>query len=613
MVDITNIAQLKENSQLEVKKAAGGLPMSLWETYSAFANTNGGVILLGISEENNALKVTGVQDASQKIQDIWNTLNNPQKVSANVLTEKRIYEQKVDGKDIIAIEVPRADRHDKPVYINNDLLGGTFRRNAEGDYRCSQQTVKSMLRDQSDLPIDSAVIYELSWSDLDRESIARYRNRFASLKPAHIWNGLDTVEFLKKIGSVRKNEEGTFSPTLAGLVMFGTEDVITQILPDYFLDYREKYGHERWSDRIVSNLGEWSGNIFDFFFRIADKITADIKRPFRMINNLEREDDTAIHKAIREALANAVIHADYYGKRGIVVEKSRHKIRIANPGTCRPAISEILEGDVSDPRNPTIFKMFALIDIGERAGSGIFNLVTLWKQANWNAPVLEESFDTERTTLTVPIELTDEVEHDANKSNENSNEIAPAEKTVEEKTVEETARKISVEKTVEKSAATVEKTVEKPTATVEKTVEKPTATVEKPAVTVEKTVEKPTATVEKPAVTVEKTVEKPTATVEKTVEKPVATVEKPAATVEKTVEKPAATVEKTAVTVEKTVEKILELLQNNPYTTQEELVKSTGLTRRGVEWNISQLKANGLLERIGPDKGGYWKTKHNLT
>jgi hypothetical protein len=39
------------------------------------------------------------------------------------------------------------------------------------------------------------------------------------------------VEFLKKTGAVRKNEDGMFSPTLAGLVMFGTEDVITQILP----------------------------------------------------------------------------------------------------------------------------------------------------------------------------------------------------------------------------------------------------------------------------------------------------------------------------------------------------------------------------------------------
>jgi len=60
-------------------------------------------------------------------------------------------------------------------------------------------------------------------------------------------------------------------------------------------------------------------------------------------------------------------------------------------------------------------------------------------------------------------------------------------------------------------------------------------------------------------------------------------------------------------TVEKTVEKILEYIKENPSITQTKLVEKTGLTRRGIEWNIAELKARGFLERIGPDKGGYWK------
>ena len=343
--------------------------------------------------------------------------------------KKHVYTQQVAGKKVIVIEAPRADRHDKPVYINNDLLGGTFRRNAEGDYRCSPQSVKAMLRDQSDLPMDSTVINELSWKDLDADTIVRYRNRFSSLKPAHIWNGLDTLEFLKKAGAVRKNEEGVFCPTVAGLVMFGTEDVITQIFPDYFLDYREKYDSNRWSDRVVSNLGEWSGNIVDFFFKITDKLCADVKRPFKMRNYLEREDDTSVHKAIREALANAVIHADYYGRQGIVIEKSKNEIKIANPGSCRPDISEVKEGGVSDPRNPNIFKLFAMIDIGERAGSGVFNICSVWNEMEWKEPTLLEKFNPERTIVVLPIELEEqnggkgsEKEADSEKSSEKSSE-----------------------------------------------------------------------------------------------------------------------------------------------------------------------------------------------
>jgi ATP-dependent DNA helicase RecG len=59
--------------------------------------------------------------------------------------------------------------------------------------------------------------------------------------------------------------------------------------------------------------------------------------------------------------------------------------------------------------------------------------------------------------------------------------------------------------------------------------------------------------------------------------------------------------------VEKTVEKIIKLLKDNPQIFQRELANITGLTQRGIEWNISKLKDSGQLERIGPDKGGHWK------
>jgi predicted HTH transcriptional regulator len=92
------------------------------------------------------------------------------------------------------------------------------------------------------------------------------------------------------------------------------------------------------------------------------------------------------------------------------------------------------------------------------------------------------------------------------------------------------------------------------------------------------------------------------------------TVEKTENTVEKTVEKTESTVEKTENTVEEadsTVEKILEIITSNPQITQTQLVEMTGLTRRGIEWNLSKLKAKGLIERVGPDKGGYWKVLIN--
>ena len=60
--------------------------------------------------------------------------------------------------------------------------------------------------------------------------------------------------------------------------------------------------------------------ICDFYFRVYNRIAQDIKVPFKL-EGTDRIDDTPLHKALREALANALIHADYYDRRGLVIQK----------------------------------------------------------------------------------------------------------------------------------------------------------------------------------------------------------------------------------------------------------------------------------------------------
>ena len=142
-----------ERVTLECKKATKGVPNSLWDTYSAFANTYGGTILLGVVEhmdvQNNTkrFEIVGVEDADKIRKDLWNTVNSREKVNINLLYDDDIQTIDVDGKKVIAINVPRADYTVRPVYINNNLSRGTFKRNHEGDYRCTEQELKMMLRD----------------------------------------------------------------------------------------------------------------------------------------------------------------------------------------------------------------------------------------------------------------------------------------------------------------------------------------------------------------------------------------------------------------------------------------------------------------------------------
>ena len=128
--DLKKFDEYRENNRLEVKKAKGGLPNSLWDTYSSMANCYGGIILLGVIEkEDGSFATTGLKDVEKLKRDFWNSINNSKKVSINLLTDDNVEVYEIDEDVVMVIHVPRATREEKPVYINDNLFGGTFRRN----------------------------------------------------------------------------------------------------------------------------------------------------------------------------------------------------------------------------------------------------------------------------------------------------------------------------------------------------------------------------------------------------------------------------------------------------------------------------------------------------
>ena len=410
MIDFNNLSEYKENNRLEVKAAKGGLPKSVWETYSSFANTLGGLILLGVVEKDDkSLEIVGLSDADKIVDDFWDTINNQNKVNINILSSKNVEVLTIEDKNIVAITVPRATRTDKPIYINDNPINGTFRRNGnDGDYRCTKEEVQAMMRDASVKTQDMIVLETMDESVFNYETVHSYRMRMKYSRPGHVWESLEDNEFLLRLGALGRDSNGKEHPTAAGLLMFGNEYEIVREYPYYFLDYQEQFSEDtRWTDRIISSSGEWSGNIYDFYFRVYNKLSQDIKVPFEIEGGL-RKEDTPVHKALREALANCLINADYYGRQGVVVIKKREKITISNPGTFRVALNEVKIGGVSDPRNVTLMKMFNLIDVGERAGSGIPNIYSVWEQQKWDTPIISETFDPERATIILPLIKSDD-------------------------------------------------------------------------------------------------------------------------------------------------------------------------------------------------------------
>ena len=409
MLDFSNIEKYKENNRLEAKAAAVGLPKSLWATYSAFANTNGGIILLGVTEDaQHQLHVEGVNDADALVTDFWNIINNQSKISINVLNDKDVIIQEFDGKKIIIINVPRAQRYDKPIYLDGNLFS-SYKRNGEGDYRCTKEGIQAMLRDASPKTQDMLVLGNMNLDVFDKDTIKRYRIRMQGIRPGHVWEALEDVDFLYRIGAVGRDADGKLHPTAAGLLMFGYEYEIVREYPHYFLDYREKLDDDtRWSDRFVSSSGDWSGNIYDFYFRVYNRIAQSVKVPFAL-DGISRIDDTELHKALREALANTLINADYYGNTGVVIERKLTSITMTNAGTFRIDLDEAINGGISDPRNSGLIKMFSLINIGERAGSGLPMIFKAWTGTDFAMPDITEKENPDRVCLILPVESFGEV------------------------------------------------------------------------------------------------------------------------------------------------------------------------------------------------------------
>lgn len=400
-------ALVGETTDWEFKSAKGGFPGSFWETYSAFANTEGGVVILGASEEDGTVRLDGLAPPQlgdhQKI--LWDGLNNRGKVSRNLLTNENVQGVTVDGANLLSIRVPRAGRSERPVYLGPTPFGNTYRRHHEGDYRCTDDEVRRMLADSDPVPIDQRILTGFALHDLDTSSLTQYRQRFRSAKGEHPWLALEDKDLLERLGGWRRDRATSAEGlTLAGLLMFGKDRAIRdpEAAPAYFVDYREKLDPTtRWTDRVYPD-GTWEANLFQFYQRVWPKVATGLPVPFQLERGMRR-DDTPAHEALREAFVNALIHADYSAPGGVVVERYPDRFIFENPGILLVSLEQFRRGGVSECRNKALQTMFLMIGGGERAGSGVDKIRSGWASRHWRAPLVKTQGQPDRVRLTLPM------------------------------------------------------------------------------------------------------------------------------------------------------------------------------------------------------------------
>ena len=205
---------------MEFKSAKGGFPHSMWETYSAFANTDGGAIVFGIREKDDRFYLDGLtkEQVKKYEKEFFNGMHNKQIVNIPLLNENDVQAVEFGGTYFLFFYISRVDRSLRPVYCGLDPYTGTYRRDLDGDYHCSREEVNSMFSDANIAdPVDGRILENFGKEDLDSASIMQYRRKFEQWNPDHVWNTLPEDKFLEKINVFRKDRKtGKYGLTYAG-------------------------------------------------------------------------------------------------------------------------------------------------------------------------------------------------------------------------------------------------------------------------------------------------------------------------------------------------------------------------------------------------------------
>lgn len=386
------ISRLKgyEWTDFECKKARSEAPKDAYSSVCAFANTQGGWLLFGVSEKHGELDITGVDpSAFDRVQNAFlTTLRSGQKFNRLINAVPHVYE--LDGKRILAFFIPELSRHQKPVYLNGNTRDTYVRRGAR-DERVTDAELQRFLRDSSPRPWDSEALTDIDpGTSIDHETLGWYQSQFYRRNPEQRAID-DPLEFLEEWNFI-VSLEGQRYLTRAAVLLFGQDRVVRGLVARPLVDYQridarfESWSaDERWHDRLVfeENLFRtWRGLVAKYS-RIADK-------PFSVDPaTMRRNDDPPDYIAFREATINLLIHQDYGDlNRKASIKWFADRLIFWNPGNAFASTAQLMEAGEQDIRNPLVVNAFRRIGLSDQAGTGIRSIVRNWRELGRVAPCI---------------------------------------------------------------------------------------------------------------------------------------------------------------------------------------------------------------------------------
>jgi ATP-dependent DNA helicase RecG len=384
------IARLKgyEWTDFECKKAHRDVPKDAYSTVSAFANTQGGWVLFGVSEDKGRLEVSGVDPAAfDRVQDAFlTTLRSGQKLNSVISADPHVYD--LDGKQILAFFIAEVDRHQKPVYLNGNPRDSFIRRAAR-DERMTDIELQRFLRDAAQQSWDGETVADFPVeSSIDIDTLNWYQEQFVRRNPEQRQIN-DPIEFLLEWNFIR-HQSGKPLLTRAAILLFGLDRCVRALLPRPVLDYQridtgfESWSaEERWHDRLV-----FEENLFKTWRALVTKYSRIAEHPFKVDPaTMRRNDDPPDYIAFREATINLLIHQDYGDlNRKASLKLFTDRLLFWNPGDAFATTAQLLESNEKEIRNPLVVNAFRRIGLSDQAGTGIRAILRNWHELGRRPP-----------------------------------------------------------------------------------------------------------------------------------------------------------------------------------------------------------------------------------
>ncbi len=343
-----NILSVTEGKTLEFKRDISS-PKPILKTLTAFANTAGGKLIIGVSDAKTIIGIDKPLDEEEKLCSIIADSISP-RLAPNVELIT------VEGKTLIVVEVFLSSS--RPHYLKSEgIENGVYVRLGSTNRQADKELIAELQRSAEGIAFDEMPMPELTAESLDLKSVEDLFGKYRKLSEKELL----TLKILTKY-------QGRLVPTKGAVLLFGKERI--SFFPDAWIQCGRFIGKDK------ANIFDHT-DIYDHLHLSVESIMHFLKKNAMKgadFSEIRRQDVWSIPLSImREVVINAIVHADY-SQRGAPIRVAffDDRIEIENPGILLPGMTiEDMKQGVSKIRNPVIARIFRELNLIEQWGSGV--------------------------------------------------------------------------------------------------------------------------------------------------------------------------------------------------------------------------------------------------